>query len=255
MKCDEASFFGHTWTPEGVKPDNKKMSAILPMNRPDNAKDLQSFRGLVNYLTRYSSQLATITEPLRELTKKEIVFVWGLEHDHAFQAVKQERTSIGVLRYFDPKADTAVQTDASQKGLGAALPQHRQPICYASSLLTETEQNYSNIERETLGVVWGLDEFHYCIHGKHCTLHTNHKPLESIFKKKLAHCPPRLQRLFIRALKYDVIVKYLKGSEVPIADALSRVTPQPFTKAYQPNRVNVHHITRTLQRRLSNYNK
>ena len=246
LKCVEASFFGHTWTPEGVKPDNKKVSAILAMKPPDNAKDLQSFLGLVNYLTRYSSQLATLTAPLRELTKKEIAFVWGPEHDIAFQAVKQEISSMSVLRYFDPKADTTIQTDASQKGLGAALLQHGQPICYASRALTDTEQNYSNIERETLGVVWGLEKFHYFIYGKHCTLHTDHKPLESIFKKKLAHCPPRLQRLLIRALKYDVTVKYVKGSEVPIADALSRVTPQPCMKADLPNQINVHHITRTL---------
>ena len=146
LKCDEASFFGHTWTPKGVKPDNKKVSAIFAMKPPDNAKDLQSFLCLVNYLTRYSSQMATLTAPLRELTKKEIAFVWGPEHDIAFQAVKQEISSMSVLRYFDPKADTTIQTDASQKGLGAALLQHGQPICYASRALTETEQNYSNIE-------------------------------------------------------------------------------------------------------------
>ena len=246
LKCDEANFFGHTWTSEGVKPDNKKVSAILAMKPPDNAKDLQSFLGLVNYLARYSSQLSTITAPLRELTKKEIAFVWGPEHDYAFQAVKQEISSMGVLRYFNPKADTTIQTDASQKGLGAVLLQHGQPICYASRALTETEQNYSNIERETLGVVWGLEKFNYFIYGKHCTLHTDHKPLESIFKKKLVNCPPRLQRLLIRALKYDVTVKYVKGSEVPIADALSRVTPQPCTKADQSRQIHVHHITRTL---------
>ena len=92
----------------------------------------------------------------------------------------------------------------------------------------------------------GQRNFTNFIYGKHCTLHTDHKPLESIFKKKLAHCPPRLQRLLIRALKYDIAVKYVKGSEVPIADALSRVTPQPCTKADQPNQINVHHITRIL---------
>jgi len=146
----------------------------------------------------------------------------------------------------DPNADTTIQTDASQKGLGAALLQHGQPICYALRALTETKQNYSNIERETLGVVWGLEKFHYLIYGKRCTLHTDHKPIEAIFKKKLAHCPPRLQRLLIRALKDDITVKYVKGSEVPIADALSTVTPQPCMKADQPNPINVHHVTRTL---------
>ena len=64
------------------------------------------------------------------------------------------------------------------------------------------------------------------------------KKNESIFKK-LAHCPSRLQRSLVR-------VKYVKGSEAPIVNALSRVTPQPCTKADQPNPINVHHITRTL---------
>ena len=59
---------------------------------------------------------------------------------------------MSVLRYFDPKADTTLQTDASQKDLGAALLQHGQPICYASRALTETEQTYCNVERETLVV-------------------------------------------------------------------------------------------------------
>ena len=87
FKCSKVSFFGHTWTPEGIQPDNRKISAILAMKPPENAKDLQSFLGLVNYLTRYSSSLATITAPLRELTKKEIAYVWGPEHDQAFKRI------------------------------------------------------------------------------------------------------------------------------------------------------------------------
>ena len=50
FKCNEVSFFGHTWSP-GVRPDNKKVSAILYMEAPKDTKNLQSFLGLVNYLT------------------------------------------------------------------------------------------------------------------------------------------------------------------------------------------------------------
>lgn len=64
----------------------------------------------------------------------------------------------------------------------------------------------------------------YFIYRKLCTLYT--KPLESNFKKKLTLCPPRLQRPLIRPLKYDIILKYVKGSEAPITDILSRVTPR-----------------------------
>ena len=72
FKCQEVSFFGHKWTPDGIKPDYKKISAIQNMAPPENRKDLQSFLGLVNYLTRYSGRLASITAPLRDLTKKDI---------------------------------------------------------------------------------------------------------------------------------------------------------------------------------------
>ena len=85
---------------------------------------------------------------------------------------------MGVLRYFDPDVESVIQTDASLKGLGAVLLQQGRPVCYASKALTETERNYSNIEREPLGVVWGLERFNYYIFGKHCTVNTDHRPLD-----------------------------------------------------------------------------
>ena len=113
FKRKEVHFFGHTWTPRGVKPDNRKVAAIQSMQSPGDVKSLQSFLGLVNYLTRYSARLATITAPLRELTKKEVAYMWGPEYDLAFAAVKQEVSTLGLLRYFDPKAETVTQTYAS----------------------------------------------------------------------------------------------------------------------------------------------
>ena len=88
FKCKEVHFFGHPWTPQGVRADNGKVSAIQNMQPPEDIKSLQSFLGLVNYLTRYSAHLATITSPLHELTKKEVAYVCGPEHNHAFAAVK-----------------------------------------------------------------------------------------------------------------------------------------------------------------------
>ena len=99
-------------------------------------------------------------------------------------AVKDEVSTLGVLRYFDPNAKK-VQTDASLKGVGAILLHQGKPVCYASKALTETEQRYNNTEREALALVWGLERFHYFIYGKKSTVRTDHKPLETIFKKRL----------------------------------------------------------------------
>ena len=41
------------------------------------------------------------------------------------------------------------------------------------------------------------------------------------------NAPPRLARMMLRVQQYDVLVKYVPGKEIPLADALSRVTPCP----------------------------
>ena len=71
-------------------------------------------------------------------------------------------------------------------------------------------------------------------------------PMEAIFKKKLSSCPARLQRFVLRALKYDIEVKYVKGTEVPIADALSRVSPLPAPANGELPQLDIHFVTRTL---------
>ena len=64
------------------------------------------------------------------------------------------------MTYFDKNKDHIIQTDASKTGLSAVLLQEGQPIVYASRVLTETERRYTNIERELLGVVFGLERLH-----------------------------------------------------------------------------------------------
>ncbi|XP_014672357.1 PREDICTED: uncharacterized protein K02A2.6-like, partial [Priapulus caudatus] len=56
---------------------------------------------------------------------------------------------------------------------------------------------------------------------------TDHKLLEAIFKKHLSSAPPRISRMMLRVQKYDVEIKYVPGKDIPLADALSRISPCP----------------------------
>ena len=58
--------------------------------------------------------------------------------------------------------------------------------------------------------------------------------------------PPRLQAFLMRALKYDVTVNCVKGPDVPIVDALSRVSPQLAPSNGELPEICVHHITQYL---------
>ena len=111
-----------------------------------------------------------------------------------------EISNVKALLYFNVNAETTLQTGASKKVLGACLIQNGKVVCYASRALTETEQNYQNLEREALGTIWGMEKFHYFLHGKEFTL--DQKPLASIYKKHMVDISPRVQRLIVRSFPY-----------------------------------------------------
>ena len=53
-------------------------------------------------------------------------------------------------------------------------------------------------------------------------MHSDHKPLESLYIKPLFHAPKRLQRMFLRLQRYDIELSYKQGKHMYIADTLSR---------------------------------
>ncbi len=110
--------------------------------------------GMVNHLGKFSSQLAELTQPIRQLLSKKTAWLRGPDQQKSFNAVKQELAKPTVLALYDL---TKVSADASFYGLGAVLMQKQnsqwKPIAYASRSMNETEQRYAQIEKEaTLGM-------------------------------------------------------------------------------------------------------
>ena len=74
--------------------------------------------------------------------------------------------------------------------------------------------------------MWGMEKFHYFLYGKEFTLETDQKPVVSIYKRHMVDISPRVQRLIVRSFPYlPFLVVYKKGKDIPVADALSYVTP------------------------------
>lgn len=159
----EVRYFGHLLTSSGLKPDPAKVSAIHDMKPPQNQAELETFLGLVNYLAKFAPNISDVTAPLHQLLVKANEFVWDAPQSQAFGKVKDIITKSPVLAYYDPNKPLTLQVDASKYGLGATLLQEGKPVSYASKSLTVTEQNYANIEREMLGIVFGCHRFHDCV--------------------------------------------------------------------------------------------
>ena len=223
LKASEVTFFGNIYTKNGVKPDHKKIEAIVKLKEPTNKQELQSFLGMITYLAAYIPHLSDCTYILRQLLQKDVDFQWHNEHQQAFQNLKNLISNANVLQYFDPTKPTVVQVDASLNALGAALIQDNKVIAYAAKSLTDVEKRYANNERELLACVFGAERFHTYLFGAPFVIESDHQSLEMITKKSLSAAPARLQRMLLRLQRYDYSIRYRPGKEMVLADGLSRL--------------------------------
>ena len=118
----------------------------------------------MNFCARFIPDLATVSEPLRRLTRKDVHYSWGKGQEAAFNELNKRLAKTETLGYFDSAAKTRVITDASPVGLGAILVQEQngeeRVICYASRSLTDVEKCYSQTEKEALGIMWACERLH-----------------------------------------------------------------------------------------------
>ena len=140
------------------------------MPAPTCKKQVQSFIGLLNYLSKFSKRLSELVEPIRELSKDKVPFNWGQEHQEAFKLLKKEIARAPMLAYYSPRKQTVLQTHASIKGLGACLLQDEKLVHLASKALTEAQKGYVVIEIEILAVVWAMEKFHHFLYASHFIL-------------------------------------------------------------------------------------
>ena len=222
LRKSEITFLGHKITSHGLMPDPLKVEAIVNMDPPTDVAGIQRLAGMVNYLAKFLPNLSEVMEPLRRLTRHDVEWKWTEDHNKAFSRIKKLISATPVLRYYDVNDELVIQCDASKKGLGTALMQSGKPIAYASRALTETETRYAQIEKEALAIVFSLEKFHQYTFGRKTIVESDHKPLEMIILKPLCRAPKRLQGMLMRILQYDVEIKHKKGSEMLLADTLSR---------------------------------
>lgn len=215
-------FLGHILSAKGLEADDSKVITIDSLKMPTNKTELQRFLGMVTYLSKFIPNMSERTQPLRKLLEKGVVWDWQIEQTTAFGVLKTLLKSTPVLKFYDVNEEVTIQADASSYALGAVLLQNDHPVAYASKALSKSEQRYPQIEKEALALRFGCQRFHEYIYGKKVILETDHKPLESIFKKPIFAAPPRLQRILMSTLIYSPTIKYKKGGIMYIADTLSR---------------------------------
>ena len=112
-----------------------------------------------------------MASPLTDLTRRGAPdpVQWLERCQVAFDGIKNALCGETVL--FAPNFDLpfSLQTDASDRGLGAVLTQQVEdadrPVLYLSRKLSEREGRYSTVEKECLAIRWAVGALRYHLLG------------------------------------------------------------------------------------------
>jgi len=235
----QITFFGHLFTSEGLKPDPRKIEAVLNCKEPKSKEEVRSFLGMTGYLDNFITNYATLSAPLTNLTRNKTKFKWNNEEKEAFEKLKSAITSSETMAYFDPNKQTTLRTEASfHEGLSAALfqkgPLGQQPIHFISRRLSDTEKRYSQTEKDALAVKWAVTRLrNYLIGAPKFLIITAHKPLIPMFNKAEHRLPPRIEKWIMEITDFDFELKYEPGRNE--LDPLDYISRHPISENYRDN--------------------
>ena len=221
----ELVYLRHIISAQGVATDPSKVAIVQNWPTPSSAKEVRSFLGLAGYYRKFVQNFGAISKPLTSLLKKGVMFVWTTAQKTSFQALKTALTTAPVLALPDLQKLFVIETDASDKGVGAVLQQNGHPIAYVSKALGPKNQALSTYEKECLAILLAVDHWRAYLQHSEFTLKTDQKSLAHLDEQRLTTPWQHKALTKLLGLKYKIC--YKQGSENRAADALSRVTNSP----------------------------
>ena len=227
----EIKFLGYTVTAEGIKPLAERVDAIVKVPLPATVKVLRRYLGMINFYRRFIPGEAKILQPLNDLlkgtTKCNASIEWSEQAKNSFRESKRALANATMLAHPIPGAPVSLTVDASDYAIGAILQQRVnytwQLLGFITKSLTPTQQKYSAYDRELLAMYTAVKKFGSAVDGRNFTIFTDHKPLIYAFDQNLDKCSSRQFRRFDYIGQFTTDIRYVKGLDNNVADALSSI--------------------------------
>ena len=110
---ESVPFLGFVIARKGIKPEERKLDAILNFDQPRNKKELQQFLGVCNYYRQFNVNHSYSIDHLRNLLTKGKDWIWTEKHSEAFKRLKNDFAECITLKHVIPERQFRLQTDAS----------------------------------------------------------------------------------------------------------------------------------------------
>lgn len=209
---------------QGIQPNPDNITKILECPVPKTVKGVRHIIGLGSYYRRFIRNFSDLVKPLTELTKKSSRFVWSENCQLAFEHLKQQFVSPGILAYPRDEGEYILDTDASDDAIWAVLQQVQngelKVIAYGSRTLNKAERNYCITDKELLAVRYFVEYYKQYLLGRTFTVRTDHQALIWLFSLK--EPTGRIARWIEILSNFTFTIQYRPGPKHGNADFMSR---------------------------------
>lgn len=212
-----------------VFPDDSNVSVIDNFKIPTTKTEVKSFLGVIGFYRRFIPNFAEKALPLTLLTKNNTAFNFDQHALNSFNELKNCLKTYPCLVLPNFEKEFVLSTDASKYAVGAVLCQYDDdkflhPVAYASRKLKDPEIRYSTVEKELLGVVFGVSYFKQYLLGKHFTIFCDQASLSHTLKLK--DPTSRIARWVMTLQQYDHKIVHKPGKLNITADYMTRGVEQ-----------------------------
>lgn len=242
LGAEEVTFLGHLINAEGTLPPEERVRALLDFTPPETVQGMRRFLGMINYYRRFIPHAAKFQASLVDAvastnSKGAKPFPWTPELHEAFNACKQSLSTATLLQHPVNNAPLALFTDASSVHIGSCLQQQINgdwhPLAFFSKKLTTRQSEWPAYYRELLAVYESVQHFRHLLEVQHVTIFTDHKPLLYAFAQRREKLPPSQLNQLSFISQFSTDIKYIKGEDNVVADAMSRIEAISLEQEYE----------------------
>ncbi|XP_026378286.1 uncharacterized protein LOC113272700 [Papaver somniferum] len=223
IKCSfgqsQIEYLGHIISGDEVAADPRKIACMVKWNVPNTLRDLRGFLGLTGYYRKFVKNYGLICNPLTDLLKKNNSH-WNVAVQLAFEQLKEVVTTNPMLVLPDFSNQFELATDGCDLGVGAVLMQEQRPIAYFSKGMGARFLALSTYEKKMMAVVMSVTKWRTYFMGNKFTIYTDHQSIR-YFMEQRVHSMLQ-QKWMAKLIGYTYELKYKKGTETVVADALSK---------------------------------
>jgi len=227
FEAKEVDYLGMIISENQIKMDPAKLEGIRDWPTPTIVKQTQSFLGFGNFYRDFIGHYADITQPLNDLTKKDLVWNWTDACQEAFEKLKEEFQKAPVLLMPNLMKPFVIESDASKFATGAVIQQKDMngdyhPCGYISHSFDAIQQNYEIYNQELMGIVRALETWRHYLQGSPfpTVILSDHKNLTYFRTTQKLNRWQAQWSLFLS--EFDLKLIHTPGSRMIQSDALSQ---------------------------------